>query len=143
MKTFTYERGLQWSECDPAGIIFFPHYARWMVEGLHMLFFDIGIDPNGRIDLEHTAGLPSVGFSLQFHQPARLHEILTHEITVTKIGRSSLTVKHRFLRNAECLAEADDTRVWVSHSLVDASLKSVPFPDEMRHLLQAASDEPR
>src|SRR4051812_21976078 len=72
MKTFTYRR-LQWSECDPAGIIFFPHYARWMVEGLHMLFFDIGIDPNGRIDAQHTAGLPSVGISLRFLRPARLH----------------------------------------------------------------------
>src|SRR3954462_2693316 len=130
MKTFTYRR-LQWSECDPAGIILFPHYARWMVEGLHMLFFDIGIDPNGRIDTQHTAGLPSVGISLRFHRPARLHEIVTHEITVTKIGRSSLSV-------GECLAEADDTRVWVSHSLTDASLKSVPFSEDMRRLLQGA-----
>jgi acyl-CoA thioesterase FadM len=78
--------------CDPAGIIFSPHYARWMVEGLHMLLFDIGIDPNGRIDPQHTAGLPSVGISLQFHRPARLHEIVTHEITVTKVGRSSLSM---------------------------------------------------
>jgi 4-hydroxybenzoyl-CoA thioesterase len=136
MKTFTYDRRLQWSECDPAGIIFFPHYAKWMVEGLHMLFFDIGIDPNGRIDSQHTAGLPSVGISLRFHRPARLHEMVTHEITVTKIGRSSLSVKHRFFANGECLAEADDTRVWVSHSLTDASLKSVPFSEDMRRLLQ-------
>src|SRR3954466_4637317 len=86
-------------------------------------FSDIGIDPNGRIDPQHTAGLPSVGISLQFRRPARLHEIVTHEITVAKVGRSSLSVKHRFLTNGECLAEADDTRGWVSHSLTDASIK--------------------
>ncbi|ACL61240.1 acyl-CoA thioesterase [Methylobacterium nodulans] len=141
MKTFSYERRLHWSECDPAGIIFFPHYARWMVEGLNFLFLSIGVDPNGRIDKETVAGIPSVGFSISFHQPPRLHEIVTHEITIEKIGRSSLTVNHRFLREDICLAEAKETRVWAAHSLADAGVKSVPIPDEVRRQLEDGGEQ--
>ena len=38
MRHFTYDRRVNWSECDPGGIIFFPHYARWMVDGLNEMF---------------------------------------------------------------------------------------------------------
>lgn len=135
MRTFSYERRLHWGDCDPAGIIFFPNYARWMVEGLNMMLLSIGIDPHKAVDRETFNGIPSVGFSMSFYQPAKLHDLVTHEITVEKIGRSSLGFTHRFLRGGVCLAEAQDNRVWATHSLVDASVKSAPISDEMRALL--------
>ena len=48
MRHYTYDRRLNWSECDPGGIIFFPHYARWMVDGLNEMFLGFGVDPSGR-----------------------------------------------------------------------------------------------
>ncbi len=140
MKQYRYERRLHWSECDPAGIVFFPNYARWMVEGLNEMFLSMGVDPNGRIDKETTGGLPSVGYAMRFHRPAKLHDMITHEITVEKLGRSSLSFKHRFLRAGECLAEGEDHRVLATHSLVDATVKSKPIPDDLRRLLEQESE---
>ncbi len=138
MKSFRYDRRLHWSECDPAGIIFFPHYSRWMVDGLNELFFSLGIDPNGKIDGQTSRGIPCVGFSIKFSRPPHLHEMVTHEIAVTKVGRTSFTVTHRFLRGEDVLAEAEDTRVWASHSLADAGLKAVPIPGDLRARLEEA-----
>lgn len=136
MRTYRYQRRLHWSECDPAGIIFFPHYPRWMVEGLNELFLSLGVDPNGKVDAQTSRGIPCVGFSMKFSTPPHLHEMVTHEIAVTKLGRTSLTVRHRFLRGEDVLAEAEDTRVWASHSLSDAGLKAEPIPDDLRAMLE-------
>lgn len=133
MRTFRYERLLQWSECDPAGIIFFPHYAKWMVEGVNMLFLSLGIDPTGTNAENRRRGLPSTGFSMKFIAPAVLHDRLVHEIAIVKIGTKSLGFQHRILRGTQCLAEAEETRVWTESDA--AGIKSVPIPDDVRSLL--------
>lgn len=138
MRKFSYVRLLQWSECDPAGIIFFPHYARWMVDGVNLMFLALGIDPNGKTEDGAVRGLPSTGFSMSFSSPAVLHDELVHEITLTRLGTKSLAFKHRILRGEVCVAEADETRVWAQS---DASgLRTVVIPDDVRSLLE--SDEP-
>lgn len=133
MRTLTYDRLLQWSECDPAGIMFFPHYARWMVEGVNLLFLGLGIDPNAKT-VTGQLGLPSTGFTTQFHSPAFLHDRLTHEVSVAKIGTKSLTFEHRFLRADVCVADAIETRIWVETT--PDGMRSQPIPDDVRATLE-------
>lgn len=135
MRQFRYQRLLQWSECDPAGIIFFPHYARWMVEGVNLLFLALGVDPNGLTENGALRGLPSTGFSMQFHAPAKLHDELTHEITVARLGSKSLTFRHRFLRGTECVAEAEEVRVWAESDA--AGMRAIALPDAVRASLES------
>ena len=136
MRTYRYDRLLHWSECDPGGIVFFPHYARWMVDGVNQMFLSLGIDPNRLID-DHTRGaLPVLQLSMQFHQPPKLHETLTHEIHVEKLGGKSMAFRHRVFRGDVCLMEANETRVWGMHSLSDpTTLRTLPIPDDVRSLL--------
>ncbi|OEC34418.1 4-hydroxybenzoyl-CoA thioesterase/acyl-CoA thioester hydrolase [Pseudomonas cuatrocienegasensis] len=135
MREFRYERLLQWSECDPAGIIFFPHYARWMVEGVNLMFLAMGIDPNAVTENGMQGGLPSTGFSMQFLAPAKLHDQLVHEIVVSRLGSKSLSFKHRFMRAEQCLAEAEEVRVWAES---DASgMRAIAVPAPVRALLES------
>lgn len=136
MRTYRYHRRLHWSECDPGGIIFFPHYARWMVDGLNDMLLLLGIDPNAMHDETTRGGLPVLQLSMRFHEPPALHEDVTHEITVEKIGGKSLGFVHRFLRGEVLLMEASETRVWATHtSGQGASLQSRTVPDHVRTLL--------
>jgi 4-hydroxybenzoyl-CoA thioesterase len=137
MRQYTYQRRLHWSECDPAGIIFFPNYARWMVEGLSEMFLGMGVDPNGPRGANVCGGLPAMGLSMKFLRPPLLHEIVTHRITVARIGGKSLTFQHQFLRDDELLMEAEETRVWAEHPLGDpAGLRGIQVPDDIRALLE-------
>jgi 4-hydroxybenzoyl-CoA thioesterase len=136
MRVYRYERRLHWSECDPGGIVFFPNYARWMVDGLNEMFLSLGIDPNGVIDEATRGGLPVLQLSMRFLSAPALHETLTHEISVQKIGSKSLAFRHRFLRNDELLMEAEETRIWATHSLgVPSVLTTLPVPANVRELL--------
>lgn len=137
MKSYTYDRLLNWSECDPGGIIFFPHYARWMVDGLNEMFLTLGVDPNGSRGDGARGGLPVLGLSMKFLSAPALHETVTHRISITKVGSKSIGVKHRFLRGDELLMEAEETRVWAQHPLNNPrELRTQPVPDAVRALLE-------
>ena len=137
MRCHTYNRRLHWSECDPGGIIFFPHYARWMVDGLNEMFLGLGIDPNGPRGVNSRGGLPVLGLSMKFHAAPALHEFVTHQITVEKVGGKSIAFRHRFLRGDELLMEAEETRVWAEHALDNPrALRTQPVPENVRALLE-------
>lgn len=143
MRSYTYQRRLHWSECDPGGIIFFPHYARWMVDGLNEMLLSLGIDPNASKGANARGGLPVLGLSMKFHSAPVLNELITHRILVEKIGGKSLAFRHTFLRGEELLMEAEETRVWATHELDNpASLRTHPVPDEVRALLGTTTDTP-
>jgi len=44
MLTSTMRIRVEWANCDPAGIIFNPHYYIWMDAGSHALMKAAGID---------------------------------------------------------------------------------------------------
>ncbi|WP_321812265.1 MULTISPECIES: acyl-CoA thioesterase [unclassified Burkholderia] len=137
MRSYRYQRRLHWSECDPAGIIFFPHYARWMVDGLNEMLLSLGIDPNAAHSETARGGLPVVQLSMQFHDAPVLNAHLWHEITVEKIGGKSLSFVHRFLRGETLLMEARETRVWATHVIGNsASMRAESVPNVVRILLE-------
>jgi len=131
---FRYERLLHWGECDPAGLIFFPNYARWIVEGVNLLFLSGGLDPVGSVSGAVRGGLPAVACEMQFLSPAKLHDQVMHEIAVAKLGRKSITFHHRFFRGDVCLAEAKDVRVWVQEE--GGEMQSIPIPEKARNMLE-------
>lgn len=137
MLRYTYERRLNWSECDAGAIIFFPHYARWMVDGLNEMFLSMGVDPNGIRDSGARGGLPVLGLEMKFQSAPSLHDMVTHEINVLKVGSKSIRFGHRFFRKDELLMDAEETRVWAEHPAADPrALKTVAVPDEVRALLE-------
>lgn len=141
MQTYRYERRLHWSECDPGGIIFFPNYARWIVDGLNEMLLSLGIDPTARYD-EHTrGGLPVVQLSMQFFDAPSLHSQVSHEIVVEKIGGKSLGFLHRFWRDETLLMEAHETRVWATHTTGETPVtQAQPVPDYVRDLLTRGAE---
>ena len=144
MYKYSYQRRLHWSECDPVGIIFFPHYARWLADGLNEMFLRLGVDPAGIHEGNMRRGLPVVSLSMKFHSAPVLHEEVDHRILVQKVGTKSLSFRHEFRRGDVLLAEAEDVRVWTTHVVGQpASLEAVPIPPEIRALLDGvgASDQ--
>jgi 4-hydroxybenzoyl-CoA thioesterase len=138
MRTYSYQRRLHWSECDPGGIVFFPHYTRWMVDGLNEMFLSLGIDPNAVNEAGERGGLPVLQLTMEFHKAPILNQTVTHEIHVEKVGGKSLAFRHRFLRGDELLMEAADTRIWATHSLDNpASISTLRVPDPVRAVLSS------
>ena len=103
---------VRWGDCDPAGIAFFPRFFEWMDLASHALAQEMGIS---RLQTLGPAsyGFPAVHAAAEFLSPALLYDELEVRTTVTRIGRTSLHLRHDVLRLADNTLLARGTAVRV------------------------------
>jgi 4-hydroxybenzoyl-CoA thioesterase len=131
-------RTLAWGECDPAGIIFYPHYYRFMDEATWAMFAAAGF-PADRMRAEHFS-LPLVDSRCQFFSSPFFGDEIEIRSEVSKWGRSSFSLAHEFViaQDGRLLARGTESRVWCRYESGPGSpLRSVPVPDEVRQALGA------
>lgn len=131
-------RTLAWGECDPAGIIFYPNYYRWMDEATWALFAAAGY-PAERMRAEHFS-LPLVDSRCEFLSSPLFGDEIEIRSQVSKWGGSSFSLSHEFAiaRDGRLLARGSESRVWCRYQAGPGSpLKSVPIPNEVRAALAA------
>ena len=121
---------IEWGDCDPAGIIFYPRYFE-IFDASTALLFETAL---GMSKFEMFKKLPFTGFPLvrtqaRFLRPTRFGDEVAVESTIT-FGRSSFDVVHRLSLQDELCAECNEKRVW---TVRDASgkLTSHPVPQEV------------
>jgi YbgC/YbaW family acyl-CoA thioester hydrolase len=102
---------LQWGECDPAGIIFYPTYFRWF-DAATWNYFAVAGYPAKRMRAEHLA-MPLVAADCQFKHPAEQEDRAEVRSRIARWGGKSFVVRHEVVRNdGVLLAEGSETRVW-------------------------------
>jgi 4-hydroxybenzoyl-CoA thioesterase len=121
---------IEWGDCDPAGIIFYPRYFEIFDNATAMLFERaLGMNKNQYLKAYNFAGFPLVDTRSKFHKPTRFGDDVEVESTVS-FGTSSFTVEHRLTLKGELCAECTEKRVWVGRDPADPSrIRSQPVPD--------------
>jgi 4-hydroxybenzoyl-CoA thioesterase len=89
---FTRTVPIRFSHCDPAGIVYFPHYFD-MFNGLIEDWYteQLGVD-YAKLILNDRYGFPFVHIETDFKRPSRMGEHLDLTLLLMKIGLSSLSV---------------------------------------------------
>ncbi len=125
---------IEWGDCDPAGIVYFPRYIEHFDNCTSHLFeAALGMTKPAMLKAFAMAGIPMVDLSARFMIPSAFGDDVTVESSVTEFGRTSFKVHHRLLRGEDLAVEAKETRVWTVYETGNAGkLKSVPVPDEVR-----------
>jgi 4-hydroxybenzoyl-CoA thioesterase len=122
---------IEWGDCDPAGIIFYPRYFEIFDASTAALFeHALGITKFEMFKTLEFAGWPLARTQARFLKPTRFGDDVTVETTV-KFGRASFEIEHRLSLNGELCAECSEKRVWVVRD-AQGGLKSHPVPDEVR-----------
>jgi 4-hydroxybenzoyl-CoA thioesterase len=129
---------IEWGDCDPAGIVFFPNYLKYFDAATNALFLSaLGLNKYEMIQKYGIAGIPLVDVGARFFIPSVFSEVVTVESTVAEIKRSSFRMQHRLLKGEALAVEGFETRVWTGRDPDDpAKLKSRPIPDEVIERLQ-------
>ncbi|WP_316356399.1 thioesterase family protein [Devosia sp.] len=138
MFTRTIKVEIQFGDCDPAGIVYYPNYFRFFdnaTAGLLSAAFAM----HKRNWLEHfgIAGIPMVDTGARFIKPSRFGDVVDIRSEITELGRSSFSVKHTVLRDGEVAIEAHEKRVWVVRD-EQGGIRSAPLPDDVRQRLSAS-----
>lgn len=131
---FTVRRLVRFSDCDPAGMVFYPQYFV-MLNGLVEDWFTDGLQVNyARFLGERRLGLPMASLQCDFKRPSRMGETIALQLRLLRVGRSSLTLDIRCTAT-DTAAGARDTLRWQAQAvIVTTSLAhdgSIPIPDDV------------
>lgn len=131
---------IEWGDCDPAGIVFYPRYfamfdsntSAIMESALGMKKYDAQREYN-------FAGHPLVATRAKFLVPNRYGDEVTIESAVSDVRRSSLDIVHRLLKNGQLSVEGTETRVWVGpFDAEPGKFSSQPIPPAVVERLKSA-----
>jgi 4-hydroxybenzoyl-CoA thioesterase len=124
---------VEWGDCDPAGIVFFPNYLSYFDAATNALFLRaLGLNKYEMIRKYGISGIPLVDVGARFFIPSVFGEVVTIESTVVEIKRSSFRMQHRLLKGDALAVEGHETRVWTCRDSADPEkLRSRPIPDEV------------
>ncbi|MDO8876548.1 MAG: acyl-CoA thioesterase [Pseudolabrys sp.] len=136
MLTNTRAVRIEWGDCDPAGIIFFPNYFRIFDHSTAMLFeAALGMTKFEMFKRLEFTGWPLVRTQAKFIKPTRFGDDVTVESKIS-FGRSSFEVDHKLSRNGDLCAECAEKRVWTVRD-ADGRLKSHPLPEAVLEKFRA------
>src|SRR5262245_14312465 len=124
---------IEWGDCDPAGIIFYPRYFAMFDHSTTMLISAAsGLSKAEMFKAYEFDGYPLAQTQARFITPTRFGDDITIRSTFTKIGRSSFEIQHHILKDGKVAVEGLETRVWVGRDPENrARLKAKPLPDDL------------
>lgn len=134
--TFERKHKIHFSECDPAGIVFYPQYF--------VLFNDLiesWIDellPEGYHGVIGTrrVGMPTVRLEVDFKAISKMGEEVRLSLDVERLGQKSLTLVW------VCTGEDELVRLAARQIIVTTSLdthKSIEVPEDLRVAIERAA----
>jgi 4-hydroxybenzoyl-CoA thioesterase len=131
---FTSIQKIRFDDVDGAGIVYYPQFFH-LCHGAFEDFFDTAAPVSyPTLVKDRRLGFPTVRIESEFKAPLSYGDVAVVELTVKKIGRSSLVVAYdiRRKRDGVLTFHADITTV-----LVDLdSLKPVPIDDDLRGIFE-------
>lgn len=131
-----YEVEVMFGDCDPAGIVFFPNFSKWMDASSLNFFVQCGV-PTWR-DLYKTTGIigtPLLEINTRFISPATYGERLRVHTSIQE-WRSKVFIQKHIVKRADTLiCEGTETRAFcIRHPEDFNRIKAIAVPDDIRAL---------
>jgi 4-hydroxybenzoyl-CoA thioesterase len=131
---------VQWGDCDPAGIVFYPRYFEWF-DACTILLFEkaTGMIKKKMLETYNGAGLVLLEARAVFKIASHYGEDLEIETGVTEFRRSSFFVHHKVTKGGVLALEGFETRLWTVRDPQDGDkIRSASMPVEIRAALEQA-----
>jgi 4-hydroxybenzoyl-CoA thioesterase len=124
---------IEWGDCDPAQIVYYPRYLAYFDACTTALFKKAGLSKREMLKKYKIVGIPMVDLRVSFKAPSRFSDTVTVESEITEWGRSSFCVRHRLFNKRVLAVECFEVRVWAAVSPGDPEkMKSRAVPREVR-----------
>ena len=124
---------IEWADCDPAGIVFYPRYFAMFDHSTTLLIErTLGMSKHQLQAAYAFVGYPMVESRARFLLPTRYGDDVVIETSLTGVRRSSFDLTHRLSLDGALAVEGFETRVWtVRDEARPGGLKSQPIPPQL------------
>jgi 4-hydroxybenzoyl-CoA thioesterase len=140
-RSTTYRVDVTFGDCDPAGIVFFPNFSRWMDTASLSFFMQCGVPPwRELVKTRGIVGTPLLEINTRFITSATYGQTLTVTTHVEEWRAKVFKQVHRITRarpdgGDELICEGSEVRAFVRRDPTDPDrLRAMPVPDDIRLL---------
>ncbi|MGY4827309.1 acyl-CoA thioesterase [Sphaerotilaceae bacterium SBD11-9] len=135
-RTTTYSVNVQFGDCDPGGIVFFPNFSRWMDAASLMFFSQCGVPPWRVLERERgIVGTPLLEINTKFLKTVTYGETITITTHVEEWRRAVFIQVHRVMRGDELVCEGREVRAFVKRDDDNPDrMRAIPVPEDIKAL---------
>jgi 4-hydroxybenzoyl-CoA thioesterase len=137
-KTIAWRTRVEFGDCDPAGIVWYPNFFGWFDAASRHFFVACGLPPWRETALTHgIIGTPVLDVSARFVAPASYGDEIEVRTSIVEWRDKTFVQRHELLRDGQLLCEGRDVRAFVTRHPDDpVRMKAVPAPPEFRALCE-------
>ena len=132
-KTVIYETEVMFGDCDPAGIVFFANFSKWMDASSLNFFVKCGVPPWRELNkTRHIIGTPLLEIHTKFFMPATYGERLQIHTSVQEWRAKVLIHKHVVMRGDDLICEGTETRALAVRLPDEDRIRAIPIPEDIK-----------
>src|SRR5438093_11033027 len=104
---------IQWGDCDPANIVYYPRYFEMFDDSTSIMFEAAGFSKQDIIKKYGLVGIPMVDTRARFHIASTHGDWITIESRIESFKRWSFEGTHKVFQGEALAMGAAETRGWV------------------------------
>jgi 4-hydroxybenzoyl-CoA thioesterase len=136
MKEVVFVQQVQFGDCDPARIVWFPNFFRWIDAASRNFFVQCGVPPWS--ETEKTLGVigtPLVDTQAKFIKTATYGDELHIHTSITEWRVKSFVQAYRVTKEGDLIMECNEVRIFAGRR-DDGGIRALPIPPEIRRLCE-------
>jgi len=135
-RTTLFTVDVHFGDCDPAGIVFFPNFSRWMDSASLAFFMACGVPPwRELVKTRGIVGTPLLEINTRFIKAVTYGERITIATHVEEWRAKVFVQLHRVTRGEDLICEGREIRTFVRRDPDDPDrLRAIPVPEDIKAL---------
>ena len=133
-RTVIYEVRVEFGDCDPAGIVWFPNFFRWIDAASRHFFIECGV-PSWQETRQSMGliGTPLVDTQASFVQTASYGDVLQIHTQISEWRNKSFVQTYRVMRGNDEIMNCTEVRIFAADK-PGGGIRAIAVPEEIREL---------
>ena len=135
-RSVIYEVDVHFGDCDPAGIVFFPNFCKWMDQSSLHFFMACGVPPwRELVKTRGIVGTPLLEIHTRFLKTATYGERIEIHTSIDEWAAKTFRHRHVVRRGEDILCEGTEVRAFVMRDPANPDrIKAIPIPEDIKAL---------
>jgi 4-hydroxybenzoyl-CoA thioesterase len=136
IRTHVHRVDVHFGDCDPAGIVFFPNFSRWMDQASLAFFMACGVPPwRELVKTRGIVGTPLLEINTRFLRAVTYGQTIEVHTCIEQWEAKTFRHRHRVLRDGELMCEGTEVRAFVMRDPANPDrIKAIPIPADIKAL---------
>lgn len=131
-KTVVYTVHVEFGDCDPARIVWFPNFFRWIDAASRHFFIQCGVPPwHETAKTMGLIGTPLVDTQASFIRTASYGDVLVIHTSITEWRNKSFVQNYRILRDDVEIMTCNEVRIFAADK-EGGGIRALPVPESIR-----------